>query len=226
MPVAVYVRPETLRGQQQMFGEIFGEHNDELYPDAKDIEAQIFEKNSQVAKCIRRDDIKGVAVHLPRLYGWSVGLWNRENLDIAEAVWHKYPNICARCFKAEGCTCIVQRLKYNSEDPRLIPYREDRSAEPKTVRGWQTRFDMMFGAANSDKHLVDIWLHLTEELGEMGRALRHKDRAHLEEESADSFAWFIALCIKLGLDADNLIWETYSWKCDECRQRKCICQFD
>lgn len=224
--VAAHMRPETLRAQQQMFDEIFGDHNDELYPNAVDIEAQFLEKSSEIGKCIRRDDIEGLIARLPRLYGWMNALWNREELDIADALWGKYPGICARCYKAEGCKCLVERLEYDPEDPRLIEYREDRSAEPKTVRGWQSRLETMFGRTNSGTHLVDIWLHLNEELGEMGRALRHKDRAHLEEESADSFAWFNGLCTKLNLDVDNLIWETYRWKCDKCDQRRCICPFD
>ena len=44
------------------------------------------------------------------------------------------------------------------------------------------------------------WLHFSEEVGELARALARQDRANLEEEFADVLAWLCTLANINGVD--------------------------
>jgi len=225
LPTKTSTRPATLKEQQKMFNEIYGEHNDELYS-THDIKDQIWEKSSQISECIRKEGTSEIIVYLPVLYGWLMALWNRLDLDISEAAWSKYPNICPYCKRLEKCLCITEDLVFHSADMSLNVFRRDTKNKPQGVPEWQTMFKRIYGNINKVKPLVAVWFHFNEEVGEVSRELRHGNAQGIRDESADVFAWFLAFCIKLGIDMDDLIWKTYPYECNICRNEKCACPYD
>ncbi len=72
---------------------------------------------------------------------------------------------------------------------------------------------------------IQVWLHFHEEVGELSRAFRFKEKLeeNLREEVADSIAWLIAFCNKSSIDLGELIWQVYPGKCDVCQAKKCQC---
>jgi len=63
---------------------------------------------------------------------------------------------------------------------------------------------------------------LVEETGELARALRQGDRANLEEELADVFAWLSSLANLEGIDLEAAC-AKYANRCPKCREIPCAC---
>ena len=64
---------------------------------------------------------------------------------------------------------------------------------------------------------------LVEETGELARAMRRDDRANLEEEFADVFAWLTSLATLEGIDLETAA-RKYSDGCPKCRRTPCACR--
>lgn len=65
---------------------------------------------------------------------------------------------------------------------------------------------------------------LTEEVGELARALRQGDRANLELEFSDVLAWLASLANQEGVDLDQAI-RRYADGCPKCHRKPCGCAF-
>ncbi len=63
---------------------------------------------------------------------------------------------------------------------------------------------------------------LVEETGELARALRNGNRANLEEEFADVFAWLASLASLEGIDLASVA-EKYARGCPKCGSTPCSC---
>jgi NTP pyrophosphatase (non-canonical NTP hydrolase) len=64
---------------------------------------------------------------------------------------------------------------------------------------------------------------LTEEVGELARALRTGDRANLEHEFGDVLAWLASLANLEGVDLERAI-ARYADGCPRCGRRPCGCE--
>ena len=63
---------------------------------------------------------------------------------------------------------------------------------------------------------------LVEETGELARAMRKADRANLEEEFADVFAWLSSLATLEGIDLAAAC-SKYTAGCPKCHKTPCTC---
>jgi len=63
---------------------------------------------------------------------------------------------------------------------------------------------------------------LTEEVGELARALRKGDRANLELEFSDVLAWVASLANLEGVDLEAAV-QRYADGCPKCHTRPCEC---
>jgi NTP pyrophosphatase (non-canonical NTP hydrolase) len=66
--------------------------------------------------------------------------------------------------------------------------------------------------------------HLTEEVGELAKALRTGDPDNLRHEFADVLAWVVSLANLTGVDVDALA-ERYADGCPKCGASPCACTF-
>ena len=64
---------------------------------------------------------------------------------------------------------------------------------------------------------------LVEETGELARAMRKADRANLEEEFADVFAWLSSLATLEGIDMEAAC-AKYAQGCPKCHATPCGCE--
>ena len=64
---------------------------------------------------------------------------------------------------------------------------------------------------------------LVEEIGELARAMRKADRANLEEEFADVFAWLSSLATLEDIDMEAAC-AKYSKGCPKCGAIPCRCE--
>ncbi len=68
------------------------------------------------------------------------------------------------------------------------------ASEPLTIHAFQRLISERYEKADRERGTPGTWLWFSEEIGELARALaRGGDRANLEEEFADVFAWLCTL---------------------------------
>jgi NTP pyrophosphatase (non-canonical NTP hydrolase) len=67
-------------------------------------------------------------------------------------------------------------------------------------------------------------LWFVEEVGELVRAMRRGERANLEEEFADVFAWLTTLASLHGVDLERIARAKYAGGCPRCRATPCGCE--
>jgi NTP pyrophosphatase (non-canonical NTP hydrolase) len=66
---------------------------------------------------------------------------------------------------------------------------------------------------------------LTEEVGELAKALRHSDPKELAHEFSDVLAWLASLANLTDVDLDRAV-ERYANGCPRCGASPCRCDFD
>jgi len=62
-----------------------------------------------------------------------------------------------------------------------------------TLSEFQKHISDRYERADRQRGTPGTWLHFSEEVGELARALARNDRANLEEEFADVLAWLCTL---------------------------------
>ncbi|HZN69854.1 MAG TPA: MazG nucleotide pyrophosphohydrolase domain-containing protein [Tepidisphaeraceae bacterium] len=62
-----------------------------------------------------------------------------------------------------------------------------------TLSEFQKHISDRYERADRQRGTPGTWLHFSEEVGELARALARNDRANLEEELADVLAWLCTL---------------------------------
>jgi len=199
-----------------MFESVYGLRNRRLY--SKDeLLLRVFEEAAILEEIQRKETTVGIETAMAHFFGWLIAFCNSQGIDLQSAVFSKYHGICPYCGKYQHCICIAAETK-----PRV--WRRDENAKPPaTLSKWQEMFERIFGRVNRVAGIDKCWKHLYEELGEVSRACRLKERKNLRHELADVFAWLMAVCNHLGLALDDVVLGSYPEQCDVCKRRKCRC---
>jgi len=66
---------------------------------------------------------------------------------------------------------------------------------------------------------------MTEEVGELARALRHGERDELAHEFSDVLAWLTSLANLAGIDLEEAA-SRYAAGCPKCGASPCACSFE
>ena len=81
-----------------------------------------------------------------------------------------------------------------------------------TLAEFQKHIADRYEAADRARGTPGTWLHFSEEIGELARALARNDRANLEEEFADVIAWLCTLANINDVDLSAAIARKYLGK--------------
>jgi NTP pyrophosphatase (non-canonical NTP hydrolase) len=92
-----------------------------------------------------------------------------------------------------------------------------------TITEFQRRIRDIYFDKDSRRGRDGTFRWLVEETGELARALRKGERANLEEEFADVFAWLSSLASLEGIDMEAACTKYYQG-CPKCRATPCKCQ--
>ena len=92
-----------------------------------------------------------------------------------------------------------------------------------TVREFQQQIERIYGEKDSARGTAGTYMWLAEEVGELSRALRRGQRAQLEAEFADVFAWLATLASMQGVDLAEAAWSKYGRGCPRCGATPCGC---
>ncbi len=174
--------------------------------------------------------------HLPRTFAWLVGLVDTAGWNIGDVVYYKYSDVCPYCGKKP---CSQHHPAPNEEinNALLQKVLRKRRLAPAdwTFSQVAVMFQEIYQAANADRSLTDIVLHLYSETSELTNVLRdatltrsRAGTAMMYLELADVFAWLLALYNRVH---DGMPWfEEEFWTnfetCPWCHQIPCACPED
>jgi len=92
------------------------------------------------------------------------------------------------------------------------------------VREFQNLIKDEFFHKDSPRGLAKTFIWFSEEIGELARAIRHKDEVAMKEEFADVLAWLCTLGNLAGIDLENAVLEKYEKGCPRCGSKPCKCE--
>lgn len=92
-----------------------------------------------------------------------------------------------------------------------------------TVQEFQQRIREIYFEKDRQRGVDGTFRWLTEEVGELARALRQNRQSALEEEFADVFAWLVSLANLTGVDLEQACTK-YATGCPKCHSVPCRCQ--
>ena len=90
------------------------------------------------------------------------------------------------------------------------------------VEDFQKRIEAIYFERDSARGTAGTFAWLVEEVGELSRALRKKERKNLEEEFGDCFAWLASLASMAGVDLAQAA-RKYDGGCPRCKKTPCGC---
>jgi len=86
----------------------------------------------------------------------------------------------------------------------------------------QRQMEALYGDRDAARGVDATFRWLTEEVGEVARALRTGDRDNLEHEFADALAWLASLANLVEVDLTAAM-ERYREGCPKCGAIPCVC---
>ena len=78
-----------------------------------------------------------------------------------------------------------------------------------TLAAFQRHISDRYEKPDRERGTPGTWLHFSEEIGELARALARQDRANLEEEFADVLAWLCTLANINDVDLADAVTKKY-----------------
>ena len=91
-----------------------------------------------------------------------------------------------------------------------------------TVAEFQRLIEDIYFARDSARGLHATFAWFVEEVGELARAIRHGDRANLQDEFADVFAWLSTTASIAGVELQEAV-QKYGEGCPKCQHAPCTC---
>jgi len=91
------------------------------------------------------------------------------------------------------------------------------------IREFQQLIDRMYSDKDRRRGAARTFLWLSEEVGELARAIARCDSKNKAEEFADVFAWLVTLANVEGVDLEQAI-RKFTNGCPGCGQMVCRCQ--
>ncbi|NLJ36486.1 MAG: nucleotide pyrophosphohydrolase [candidate division WS1 bacterium] len=92
-----------------------------------------------------------------------------------------------------------------------------------TIAQFQKLIEEIYYEKDSRRGMEATFMWLTEEVGELSRALRRGNPQQLREEFADVAAWLATLASIAGVDLQQAVVEKYCDGCPKCGCTPCRC---
>lgn len=90
------------------------------------------------------------------------------------------------------------------------------------IEEFQALIRRIYIRKDSQRGISGTYQWFIEEVGELARAMRKKDRNALEEEFADCLAWLVSLANLSGVDMEKVAGK-YRNGCPKCGRSECGC---
>ncbi|AIG73931.1 Hypothetical protein AJAP_05055 [Amycolatopsis japonica] len=188
----------------------------------------------------KKKDGVDVNRHVPRAVAWWLALCGKVGIkSVEQMLWWKFPYHCPYCERSVHNNDICWELKEENRGPnwgrleRLGVQNEAR--RPSSIGAWQRMFGEIYVVDATASYAV-IFARFTEELGELGEALRAFRVApgYFLSEAADLFAWLMNLqntleskrkvtLARRGERLDEAFSDSYPGRCRDCGAGVCAC---
>jgi NTP pyrophosphatase (non-canonical NTP hydrolase) len=88
---------------------------------------------------------------------------------------------------------------------------------------FQEMMKTLYLSRDSERGIRGTYVWLTEEVRELGEALKGEDKEAIEKEFADVIAWLSSLANLLNIDLEKAALNKYPHKCPKCQKSPCQC---
>ncbi len=95
--------------------------------------------------------------------------------------------------------------------------------QPAPAGSFQRLIEDIYFERDHARGTAGTLLWFVEEVGELVRAIRRQERANLEEEFGDVYAWLATLASLHGVDLEAIGRQKYGAGCPRCRATPCAC---
>ena len=95
--------------------------------------------------------------------------------------------------------------------------------EPAPDGSFQRLIEDIYYDRDAARGVPGTLLWFVEEVGELARAIRRRERQNLEEEFCDVYAWLATLASLHGVDLDATGRRKYGAGCPRCHAAPCRC---
>jgi NTP pyrophosphatase (non-canonical NTP hydrolase) len=92
-----------------------------------------------------------------------------------------------------------------------------------TIAEFQQRIEDIYLEKDRTRGVEGTFAWFVEEVGELSRGLRRRDRRELEGEFADVLAWLATLASLAGVSLESAATAKYEAGCPKCRRTPCDC---
>lgn len=214
-------RPRTEREFQRMNAHIYAEAN-KRYSDLELI-LRLIEEICVVEEVARKDkrNTDDMECQLARVYSWWHAVANRFNIDLQDALWRKYPNVCPWCLKRGGCVCGPEHPKILDREFQLRRLRREIDGMPELLDDHQALHMTLYGWQNNIRLPIQIAAHIAEEAGEVSKEVRHNNPEGIADELADVGSWMFAIANRYGFKMSDAVWNRYPYECERCHKSVC-----
>ena len=100
---------------------------------------------------------------------------------------------------------------------------EGKPEQPAREGTFQRLIEDIYFARDRERGVSDTLLWFVEEVGELVRAIRRRQRDNLEEEFGDVYAWLATLASLHGVDLESIARQKYGSGCPRCGAAPCAC---
>ncbi len=204
----------TVQQWQAFFHGVYGARNEERFPAEYGLSRMwlhLVQDMAALAKGIRKNDVARMLRMLPRLFCWLCGFCTKAGFELEEIVWHFFPYVCPTCW-SPTCACGANKRVFRDapqkDEKTLAEFREANAEKrPSTLDGFVVMFADVYGNHSESGNLTDVYLHFSEEVGEVAEWIRvveslsdgrSEAQQGLTSELADVFSWMCKLCWRIN----------------------------
>jgi len=210
------------RDFQKIIADIYGQPDDRHFS-IYDLVSNQNRFTMRALKGIRKKDSRKIKANLIIAFCWLLAIANRLHIDLDDAIWRRFPNLCSYCGKAP-CQCKKIKPRKRRKIGRIG------TARPTTIAEFQAMFGRIYPPGS--RSVVDAGIHLAEETGEIGEAItiylgehRRSQFTEIENELADWISTMFGLVNSINFDLERDVERSFKNGCHICKSTPCKCSF-
>ena len=93
------------------------------------------------------------------------------------------------------------------------------------IHEFQEMMKRLYFKRDSERGAEGTFNWLVDEITELGKEVKGKDKEAMEKEFADVIAWLASLANIMKIDLEKATLNKYNNKCPKCQQSPCQCMF-
>lgn len=212
----------TLQEWQEFANEVYGPANRRHFL-VTELMTNVERFAMRGLKGIRKNDADKAKKNLLTAMSWYLSMLNQWDIDLADAVWNRFPYVCSYC---GNCPCVCKAKKIQK---RVRP-NPGKRRKPKSIVDFQRMISDIYPP--EARTLEHAGIHLAEEIGELSEAVLRfrgnridRDFDHIVLEAADTFSCFIGVLNSMDISLETELVRLFKKGCHACHHTPCTCDY-